>query len=308
MTENPADRNGTADDDTAGNAADLDSQHNIYRGNSNRRQLPIRKLVYTASLLLALGIIEITTDANTFHAVQKHEPSIRIFRALFEMVLVLLCCAASISIWARYLGVPEVASLMFAPAESEALQTWTDREVEEDESSLLPENEVYDDSEASDQAKNRERVQLDNYAALIPSPIAIVSTALDLLVWILVTLVFHVVTAAQAIDLTNHESGLVRTLARVAAPTFPLFLFVFCLVRAVRPWKARAKLVAIVSRTLLAPWHAVTFRDGMIVSRPRRPHKSVGSGQGVSHDIYRSVTVTIHRVTFSLHWCVPCRT
>lgn len=324
---------------------------NIYGG--HHQLYPVRQLIYTMSLLLALGIIQRATDAAIFDAVQKHEPSIRIFRALVEVVVLLVCCAASIAVWTCYLTVPVTASLLFSPVESPLTWTMTNtaravveeeegdalfKDVQEDD--LFVENKIVDSKEA---VANKEKemddgdfeleksskpdqleAEPDDYdeaspdgtaASMIPSPLAVLSAALDLLVWILVTLVLYTVTAIHAVNLqpSDDSNHVVNFLARIAAPTFPLLLFCFCAVKAVYPWKLRSKLITIVSYTISAPWYEVTFRDGMIVSfvvlLDRVIVFEIAQSLVSSHgSISTLFSFRAHRVMCSLQWCVPCRT
>ena len=79
-----------------------------------------RQLVYAAILLGCLVAIgQSSSDTNgssvTFFFVAEvaHEPSVRIFRALLEVALLLACTAFSIAVWARFLSHQEVAELLF---------------------------------------------------------------------------------------------------------------------------------------------------------------------------------------------------
>jgi hypothetical protein len=192
-----------------------------------------RKLVYTASLLLALLLIQKGSkqDGAAFSIwtiVQQHEPSVRIFRALWEVVLLLLCTAASIAVWCRYLTVTTTARLLFAPAQATPV-TWTAAAaVEHDETndndsvatfadvhepdlfqvqnateeSVTTTDLVQDFQDATEvayQGTTLESNRTTEYQDWIPTPLSIVNAALDLLVWILVALVLYTVTAAEAI-------------------------------------------------------------------------------------------------------------
>ena len=52
--------------------------------------------------------------------------------------------------------------------------------------------------------------------------------------------------------------------ARLAAPVFPLLLFLYSTLRTVLPWRRRRTFWMVVSRTPWAPYKDVTFRDGFI--------------------------------------------
>jgi hypothetical protein len=73
------------------------------------------RCIYILFLLLALYMIERSTGARVFIIIQQHEPSIRIFRCLFEVFLLLLTTAASVHVYGQYLGVQHVERLLFYP-------------------------------------------------------------------------------------------------------------------------------------------------------------------------------------------------
>lgn len=110
-----------------------------------------RKLLYVASLLIALVAIQRGTDAWVLSAVQRHEPSIRIFRSLLEIVLLLLCTAASLVVWKRFIPNSVTARLLFDGNDDKQMEdddtdipvTWNANDVNEDEQ--------YDDSGDSDE-------------------------------------------------------------------------------------------------------------------------------------------------------------
>lgn len=281
---------------------DVSHHHYVQKFALQDEKIPTRKLVYIVCLLLALRIIQRGTDATIFDTIQLHEPSNRIFRSLFEVVLLLVCCSASIYVWIRYIPLAITENLLFQPAESSLFASLTTSYDDEVSNNLngahgddLFQSEGAGDSKSITQQQDAKKydqnleleskdmlsVAVANFevegttitssrdkAAKNSSPIAILGSALDLLVWSLVALVLYMVTAIEAVDARPSEesNNLVSMLARIAAPTFPLLLFLFTAVRTVHPWRSRVNIIEIVSYTISAPFYEVTFRDGMIVS------------------------------------------
>lgn len=95
----------------------------------------------------------------------------------------------------------------------------------------------------------------------IPPVASVASAAFDTLLVILVALFLFTMSA----------SGYYRTaddywkfFSQVAAPSFPLLLFVYLSVVAFLPWRRRSDFWILIAVTVNAPWPAVTFRDGFI--------------------------------------------
>jgi hypothetical protein len=114
----------------------------------------------------------------------------------------------------------------------------------------------------------------------IPTASHLANAALDMLWQILVTLLLFTWTSAGYLSTNDAPSAInassaapvsetyysvTQVLSHVAAPTFPLLLFVYYAVVAVTPWKDhRSHLWKLVIRTAMAPLHPVTFRDGFL--------------------------------------------
>jgi EXS family len=262
------------------------------------RQQQARRLqhrcIYILFLLLALYMIERSTGARVFIIIQQHEPSIRIFRCLFEVFVLLLATAASVHVYGQYLGEHHVERLLFYPppnnnnnkdhrteeelSEVEILFRDYDEsdvfDVEEDIVEYLGDLHHHEPSRHDDEKSTKEammKVSKDDLLKLqpsskwVPSPSAILGSALDLFIWLLVTLVLYTVAAIGAADETLDErSYWWALLSSLAAPTFPLVLFLFTAFKAFFPWRNRRMLFRVISFTWQAPWHEVSFRDGMI--------------------------------------------
>jgi len=227
--------------------------------------IPKRKLVYAVILFLTLWTIELATDNSVFRTVEQHEPSIRIFRALLEMALLLAGCAVSIAVWTRYIGTELTAQLLFQPpAELFAAETGTTAPVRTVHGGSSTDDEEEDEDEEEAEIEVNGVTIIEDTSLRVPSPWMVLTGALDLLVWILVALVFYTLTAVHAVsgELLDNDVG--RLITRIAAPTFPLLLFCFVAFKAVHPWRNRKAVLQIISFTLSAPGLDVTFRDGMI--------------------------------------------
>jgi len=62
----------------------------------------------------------------------------------------------------------------------------------------------------------------------------------------------------------NHQRSWMKYAARIAAPVFPLTLFLLAILFAILPWRKRGPTFAITSLTIGAPFYDVTFRDGFV--------------------------------------------
>jgi hypothetical protein len=114
--------------------------------------------------------------------------------------------------------------------------------------------------------------------AMVPSALIVASAALDMLLIILVTLFFFTISssASVAVDLSasassnapednkGRDNDVWNMFARIAAPIFPLLLFLYLGFVALFPWSKRGPFWMVISLTWTAPWHDVTFRDGFI--------------------------------------------
>ena len=100
----------------------------------------------------------------------------------------------------------------------------------------------------------------------VPSAESVLGAALDTLLAILVMLFLFSLAASGWFRETSDESpNTPMILSRIAAPIFPLVLFVYLAIKLVFPWKAkRREFWVVLSLTLGAPLFEVTFRDGFV--------------------------------------------
>lgn len=107
-----------------------------------------------------------------------------------------------------------------------------------------------------------------------PTPESVAAVAVDSLVLILVSLFLFTLSSAEGgkyIDDADGATGsmiqrvgLFRWLALIAAPLFPLLLFLGGALALIFPWKKRHDFWKILCMTMGAPFHTVTFRDGFL--------------------------------------------
>ena len=131
-----------------------------------------------------------------------------------------------------------------------------------DDDGIIDDN---DDSIIDDEFNNNDTSNFELIAP--PSPIKIAYAALDFLILIMLTLFLFTLSSAEGGRYVDGMESLhtFRFVARVAAPVFPLVLFLVFCVALVVPWKhKRRSQWQILSYTIGAPLYHVTFRDGFI--------------------------------------------
>ena len=235
---------------------------------------------------------------------QYHEPSIRIFRGLTEMILLLLCTAVSIRVYVHYILPSSVVHLLLFQSiyysrngdndEDDNDSREQNMERNDDQALFQPVNDDDDDDNTDrheNQKENDEYINLvktDSDAAdemdiatatsLHQLSVSILSMALDLSLYTCITLILYLLSAIHALQQpslssatatttsTNGDPSIAIWMAKIAAPTFPLLLFLFCSVRCIQSYQHYKQFYTILSYTIYAPFYNVTFRDGMIVS------------------------------------------
>jgi hypothetical protein len=246
-----------------------------------------RTLVYIGALVISLWMLQAVTDRSVFQIIEHHEPSIRIFRALLEGVLLLTCTSVSLAVFLKFLGHEITEQLLFQPAthsleDDTSLEREEDfRDVQEDHffptggnngyergielCKILPESPSPPEDEQLSMTTQYDK-PIDCKLSKIQSPMILLNAALDALVYILLALFLYAFTALHA-SLSpepSKQDEVARVISRIAAPTFPLLLFAYAVFKTVYPWQNRRPLFQIISFTLSAPLLEVTFRDGMI--------------------------------------------
>ena len=90
--------------------------------------------------------------------------------------------------------------------------------------------------------------------------------ALDSLLFILISLFFFTLSSAEGGAYVDGMATVntFKFIALVAAPMFPLLLFIGGAFAAFSPWKRRQEFWKVISLTVGAPFFPVTFRDGFV--------------------------------------------
>jgi hypothetical protein len=233
-------------------------------------------------------------------ALARHPPSRRVFRSLLEIDLLLWGVVVSLFVWSRTVGTKVVGHLLFQPASKghgssitsgmyqpvetcgeESDELWdnlcpeekpgnenasTRKEGSVPTKKMLSEEEAWDAQNDSDGSYDPDVVQDMLELPEPPTAMAVARVALDFLLLILVSLFLFTLSSAEGgryVDgMENIQSF--KFIAVLAAPVFPLLLFIGVIVVLVFPWKKRKEFWTILSFTIGAPYYSVTFRDGFV--------------------------------------------
>lgn len=266
-----------------------------------------KKVSFVAVLVVLIFILsDRDANFNVFTAMQRHEPSLRIVRALLEVDLILWCTAFSILIWTNTMGVETVRKILWITSSpNDALEMHrqplshsnsyetVDNDDEEEEEVIDAESDDDDDkdndndcsgNDTDDELELEEQIIDDDYdefdpAAPLPVPeiptaCQVAGAALDLLLSILVAVFLYTFSASAFFpsDSSSFSSSAAssssvnwKPFSRIAAPTFPLLLFAYCVVWALVPFrKKRMTFWRVLYYTPAAPAYPVLFRDGFI--------------------------------------------
>lgn len=222
------------------------------------------------------------SDFSVFTALEYHEPSARIFRALLQVNLMLFGAAFSLYVWSKTIKSAVTAELLFAPVFSDAVDDassfystvdFMDKDNGDDEADSeakaaeapMHEDLAFDADYASDgeitPPLSRSGIPITGHMSptTMPSASFVLHMALDLLLAILIALFLYTFSSSSA-----KSTDVWRIFSRVAAPTFPLLLFVYLAYQLIFPWKRRKNFLLVIYTTLAAPFYPVTFRDGFI--------------------------------------------
>jgi EXS family len=249
------------------------------------------KIILTKLLLLALWLLkdEDSKRMAVSVALERHPPALRVFRALFEISLILFGVALSCYIWTEAVGRKVLAQLLFRPpisllengrgtyqristADNTVGHDNDDDDDDDDNAGLLQgaEMELTDADYARDGELSSERsysvFNQSGIEAKPPTPLEITEIAIDLFLWVLLFLSLFTISSAGGGRYIEGMHGLTESqiMGSIAAPFFPLLLFVGALIRTILPWKKRKSLWIIIFTTVGAPFCSVTFRDGFV--------------------------------------------
>ena len=226
-----------------------------------------------------------------FTALSRHPPSMRVYRGLFGLILLAFCSSLSLFVWERIVDKKIIANLMFR-----CPYTLVDNNKEyihnenNNYCAYEPADGVDDsdndnnDEKDNDNNENGEAVNCDsnqtNHMEDIPSSMFVLSKSLDSLLLFLISLFLFTISSSaggQYIDQTKKNNNisidngntmqfdLFSYISSIAAPIFPLALFLFFVVKMFLPWnKSRCYFWTCITYTLGAPFYDVSFRDGFI--------------------------------------------
>ncbi|GAX10361.1 hypothetical protein FisN_3Lh572 [Fistulifera solaris] len=247
---------------------------------SSRQRRIARNVILLACMLLALGLL---SRHSIFQALRRHEPSARIFRAFLEIQLILLGTACSLYLWSRTIGAKWIGRLLFFSSTNGDLALYARFQNKEDDS-----NNHYRDNDDSDFAplfvdentleelSNKQEEETNNVDILdatedvllatgrsstssVPTAADIFQLCLDNLLLILVALFLFSWSASGYTSLSKWT----QYIAWIAAPTFPLLLFLYGMFNMLLH-KQHRPLWSVLACTLGAPLFPVTFRDGFV--------------------------------------------
>ena len=228
-----------------------------------------RKVALIPPLLLALWLLTDNNDPSrlaVWTALSRHPPSLRVYRALLELNLLLFCGALSLWVWKRAAGLRVVGILLFQPPQDfapvrglyQAVPASDNVGIVPDDDHILTEEESHDACYASD---GEIEEQQEKVYTKPPTAAAVANAGLDLLLLVLMSLFLFTISSAEGGKyIEGMEDGYFQWVARIAAPVFPLALFVAAVFKSFFPFHQRKDFWTIVSYTLSAPMYEVTFR------------------------------------------------
>jgi hypothetical protein len=222
-----------------------------------------KKIVLIPPLLFALWLLADKQNGSSFAvvvALSRHPPSLRVYRALLEVGLMLLCGSLSLIVWEYAAGTRVVGILLFRPPQP--IQT-SIRGIYQavpaslpDDDNALTEEEAQDACYASDgEVQEEEDVEYSEP----PTAASIAHSAVDLLLLVLVSLFLFTISSAEG---GKYIEGMttIQWVASIAAPVFPLLLFLWAVFKAFFPLSKRRDFWTVVAYTPSAPMLQVTFR------------------------------------------------
>lgn len=189
-------------------------------------------------------------------ALQLHEPSLRIFRSLLEINLVLFGVAFSLFMWSKIASQDTIEEIFFRPLDWSLSSTINSYSALFKEARIPSTASVLEEDDDVQERHGEPGIEKIG----VPSASQILGSALDNLLLILVALLFYTITTLEYFD----HGAMDKIYASIAAPVFPLLLFIYMCFRSVFPWSQRGSFWIVLSLTISAPWAPVTFRDGFI--------------------------------------------
>lgn len=252
--------------------------------------LPLwKKAALVPALLFALWLLtdDQTSESARFHhlavmtALHRHRPSLRVYRSLLELNLLLWGLVVSLILWSRTIGNKMIGHLLFQPSDEvykdgfslleRSLGRYRKLSTEEAfDVDYRPETPQLSEAEALDADYNSDGEVLEAQSQAPdfkpPTVEAAAGLALDSLILILISLFFFTFSSAEGGSYIDGMASIhtLKFIALVAAPVFPLLLFLGGAFAAVFPWGKRKEFWKVISLTIGAPFFHVTFRDGFV--------------------------------------------
>jgi EXS family len=149
----------------------------------------------------------------------------------------------------------------------------SDDEISVDDGSVDGNDSCDGDVDDSDEAG---RGEIADFPIAPPSPMDVANAAVDMLLLILLALFGFTLSSNSGTTISPASppagswfsllwTSPGRAVSQIAAPVFPLVLFVAMTIQCVVPWRSsRGPFWVVIGFTVLAPWHEVTFRDGFL--------------------------------------------
>ncbi len=232
-----------------------------------------------------------------FTALSRHPPSMRVYRGIFELLLLGFCASLSLYIWERVVDRRIIAKLLFdvpytlkgnpTPHFAQSENSGSGRgcsfdgdyvhcgdedgdgeDDEDDETATEREHNEDGHNENNDVIQEKHTNDIDYDSIQIPSSTFVLNKALDSLLLLLISLFLFTVSSSaggEYIDQTKTEQPILSQISLIAAPIFPLLLFLFFGIQLFFPWTtSKYHFWTCLSYTIGAPLYDVTFRDGFI--------------------------------------------
>jgi hypothetical protein len=271
-----------------------------------------KKIVLIPPLLFALWLLADKQNGSSFAvvvALSRHPPSLRVYRALLEVGLMLLCGSLSLIVWEYAAGTRVVGILLFRPPQP--IQT-SIRGIYQavpaslpDDDNALTEEEAQDACYASDgEVQEEEDVEYSEP----PTAASIAHSAVDLLLLVLVSLFLFTISSAEG---GKYIEGMttIQWVASIAAPVFPLLLFLWAVFKAFFPLSKRRDFWTVVAYTPSAPMLQVTFRY-VSLFRHYTQHSTLTlfinlfeCSDGFIGDVFTSTVRPLQDVAFTVFYC-----
>ena len=208
-----------------------------------------------------------------FTALSRHQPSMRVYRGIFELIILGFCSSLSLYIWEGIVDKKVIAKLIFQhpytlKKNGNEIKFYHEYELAE----MTVNNNIVEGDEKLSLDESQE--QINSHDTIdIPSSSFVLNKTLDCFLLFLISLFLFTISSSaggQYIDQTisfdnDTKFNALSEITAVAAPIFPLLLFMIFAIQLFLPWnESKFHFWTCISYTLGAPFYDVTFRDGFI--------------------------------------------